>query len=86
MAKPELSDPLTLRLPIDVLADIEMIAATCERTRSWVMVRALRMYLAMEGEEILAIRRGREEIANGDVHDLADVLAELDDIIAGKAA
>lgn len=86
MAKPELSDPLTLRLPVDVLADIEKIAAACDRTRSWVMVRALRMYLAAEGDEILAVERGRAQIAAGQSHDLDDVIRELEEIIAGKAA
>ena len=38
----ELSDPITLRLPLDMLSDIEKIAAGSERTRSWVIVRALK--------------------------------------------
>jgi predicted transcriptional regulator len=73
----DLSDPITVRLPVDVLADIEKIAGAVDRTRSWVMVRALRLYLAGEGEEILAILRAREEAAAGSVHDADDVLAEL---------
>lgn len=42
MAKPVLSDPIALRIPADVLADIEKIAETAERSRSWVIVRALK--------------------------------------------
>ncbi|GLK79446.1 CopG family ribbon-helix-helix protein [Methylopila turkensis] len=86
MAKPALSDPVTLRLPVDVLAQVETIAETCERTRSWVIVRALRLYLAGEGQEILSIRRGRDQIAAGEAHDLDDVMRELEAIVAGKAA
>lgn len=86
MAKVELSDPVTLRIPVDVLESIEMIAQTCDRTRSWVIVRALRSYLRDEGEDILAIRRGREQIAAGESHDMDDVLRDLEALVAGKAA
>ena len=86
MAKSELSDPITLRVPLDVLESIEAIADASQRTRSWVMVRALRQYLAGEGAEVLAIRRGREEIQSGRSHDIDDVLREIEAIVAGKAA
>jgi predicted transcriptional regulator len=86
MSRPNLSDPITLRLPVDVLEDIETIAETCDRSRSWVMVRALRHYLAREGADILAVRRGRERPAAGDVHDIDDVLREIDELIAAKVA
>ena len=86
MAKPELSNPVALRLPVDVLDKIEAIAETCERTRSWVIVRALKLYLLGEGDEILAIRQGREQIAAGQSHDLDDVLQELEAIVTGKVA
>ena len=85
----ELSGPLTLRLPIDMLDDIEKIAAGSERTRSWVIVRALKFYLAQEGEGgiCLSVLRGREEAAAGGGRDADDVIAELDAIIRdGKAA
>ena len=84
MGKPELSDPITLRVPVDVLDAIETIADTCDRTRSWVIVRALRLYLAREGEDILAVRRGREQIAAGQSHDMDAVLHELETIVAGR--
>lgn len=86
MSRPGLSDPVTLRIPLDVLESIEKVAQTCNRPRSWVMVRALRMYLAREGADILAIRKGRKQAADGDVHDLDEVLQEIDEIIAAKVA
>ncbi|WP_163271437.1 CopG family ribbon-helix-helix protein [Chelativorans alearense] len=86
MSKPALSDPITLRLPEDVLTAIEQIAETCDRSRSWVMVRALKVYLAGEGADILAVRKGRNEVASGDVHDMDDVLREIDEIIRRKVA
>lgn len=86
MSKVELSGPLTLRVPVDVLEAIERVAETADRSRSWVIVRALRAYLREEGEEILAVRRGREQIAAGEADDMDDVLREIERIVAGKAA
>ncbi|WP_306223646.1 CopG family ribbon-helix-helix protein [Bosea beijingensis] len=86
MSKVELSDPIALRIPVDVLGDIEKIAAVSERTRSWVIVRALRLYLASEGADCLAIICGREEAAEGGGHDADDVLGELESIVRGKLA
>lgn len=77
MTKVNLSDPIALRLPVDVLADIEKIAATADRTRSWVMVRAMRYYLATEGKDILEIEGARDGMRQGKFQDM-DVL--LDDL------
>ncbi|PYB76883.1 CopG family ribbon-helix-helix protein [Rhizobium wuzhouense] len=86
MTKQNLSDPLTLRLPLDLLADVEAVAQACERSRSWIMVRALKAYMAQEGREILELAQAREAVANGEGIDAEDVLAELDAIIKGAAA
>ncbi|WP_102959249.1 CopG family ribbon-helix-helix protein [Mangrovicella endophytica] len=86
MSKAELSGPITLRLPADLLKQVEAIAAASERSRSWVIVRALRLYIAGEGDEILAVSRGRGQIASGDAHDVDDVLRDVEAIVAGKAA
>lgn len=86
MAKPELSDPITLRLPVEILSDIEKIASASERTRSWVMVRALRLYLAGEGSEILDIAAGAEQLDRGETEDMDDVIAQVERIVRGSAA
>jgi predicted transcriptional regulator len=86
MSKPPLSPPLTLRLPADILANVEIIAAASDRTRSWVIVRALKAYLAGEGSDILAIVKGREEIGAGDAHDMDDIIKEIEAIVNSKAA
>lgn len=86
MAKSELSSPITLRIPVDVLDGIERIAEASERTRSWVIVRALRLYLAGEGMDIFAALKGREQIANGDAHDMDHVLREIEEIVRDKVA
>jgi predicted transcriptional regulator len=87
MAKPDLSEPISLRLPAEVLADIERIAAASERTRSWIIVRALRRYLASEGAEILEAAEGKQRISAGEGSDFDDAIGEIEKIIrTGKAA
>lgn len=86
MEKKNLSDPLTLRLPTDILADVEAIAAVSQRTRSWVMVRALRTYLAGEGAEILRAAEGLRQLQDGSSHDMDTVLNEIEEIVRGKVA
>jgi predicted transcriptional regulator len=86
MSKQHLSDPITLRLPLDLLAEIETVADACERSRSWVMVRALKAYMAQEGREIQEIARARKAVAGGEGTHAHDALAELDATIKGAAA
>jgi predicted transcriptional regulator len=85
-ASRELSDPIALRIPVDILRDIEAIAETTERTRSWVIVRALKAYLASEGGDVLAIREGERQIAAGDAYPIEDVIAEIEGSASKSAA
>ncbi|MBB3964871.1 CopG family ribbon-helix-helix protein [Rhizobium metallidurans] len=86
MSNRELSDPITMRLPVDVLAEIEQIAGICDRSRSWVFVRALKSYLASEGREIIELDQARKDIDAGFGHDLDDVIDEVDAIVKGAVA
>ena len=86
MSKQQLSDPITLRLPLDVLRAIERIAETSDRSRSWVMVRAMRLYLAGEGAEILNVAAGLEQLDKGESEDMDDVIAQVEQIVRGNAA
>ncbi len=84
--KPVLSDPITLRVPQDILEDIEKIAETADRSRSWVIVRALKYYLMAEGAEMLSIRRGLEDVEAGRTVDAEEFFAELDRLNQEDAA
>ena len=86
MSKPVLSDPIALRLPEDILRDIEVIAKASERTRSWVIVRALKYYLMAEGSDILEIAKGLDDVKQGRVVDAEVLFAELDRLNAEDAA
>lgn len=81
MSRQELSDPITLRLPVHVLAAIEKIAETSDRSRSWIMVRAMRLYLAGEGAEILSVADGIDQLINGESEDMDDVTADVERIV-----
>jgi predicted transcriptional regulator len=86
MTKASTSESVTLRIPSDVLSNIETIAEATERSRSYIIVRALRTYLLHEGSDILGAIKGREQIAAGEYEDIDDVIADMDRIIAGKVA
>ena len=86
MAKPVLSDPIALRIPEDMLKVIEAIAKASDRSRSWVIVRALKYYLMQEGNDILQILKGEEQIRNGEVIDAEELFAELMSPIKDDAA
>jgi len=86
MSKPVLSDPIALRLPEDMLKDIETIARATERTRSWVIVRALKYYLQQEGNDILDIAAGLDDVRAGRIVDADTVFSELERLSKDDAA
>src|SRR5207248_9821265 len=74
------SIPVSLRVPADLIEMLDKIAAAMERSRSWVMLRALRQYIADEGQEILDVQEGIAEAERGELVPIEDVLAEIDEI------
>ena len=86
MAKAKQTESVTLRVPSEILADIDRIAEGTERSRSYIILRALKGYLLNEGADIIATIEGRAELDAGEHEDLDAVLVEMDRIIAGKVA
>lgn len=86
MSKAELSDPIAIRIPVELLADVEKVAGAIDRTRSWVLVRALRLYLAGEGGEVLSLLAARDQNARDGGHDADEVLKELTALVGGTKA
>jgi predicted transcriptional regulator len=80
------SIPVSLRVPADLIETLDKIAAALERSRSWVMLRALRQYIADEGQEVLDVQEGIAEAERGEMVPIEDVLAEMDAIIARAEA
>lgn len=86
MSKVELSDPIAIRIPVELLADVEKVAGAIDRTRSWVLVRALKLYLAGEGGEVLSLIAAREQNAVDGGHDADDVIKELTALLSDTKA
>jgi len=86
MTKSQGSESVTLRVPSDILESIETIAEATDRSRSYIIVRALKTYLLNEGADVLSAIRGRDQIAAGEHEDIDDLIADVDKIIAGQAA
>lgn len=78
--------PVSLRLPADVIETLDKIAAALDRPRSWVMLRAIRQYIADEGQELLDVQQGIAEADRGELVDFEEVMAEIDEIIANAEA
>ena len=78
--------PVSIRMPTDVIETLDKIGAALERPRSWVILRAIRHYLADEGQEVLDIQEGIAELERGEGIPFEDVLAEMDEFIAKAEA
>ena len=78
--------PVSLRVPAEMLEVLDKIANIVERPRSWVMLKALRLYLANEGQEILEIREGIDEADRGETIPSEQVWAEIDAMITAMRA
>jgi predicted transcriptional regulator len=52
-----------------------------ERSRSWVILDAVREYLADEGQEVLDVQAGIEEAERGEGIPFEQVLAELHEML-----
>jgi predicted transcriptional regulator len=65
---------------------LDKIAAALDRPRSWVMLRALRQYIADEGQEILDVQEGIAELDRGERVPFEQAMAEWQEIIARAEA
>jgi predicted transcriptional regulator len=80
------SMPVSLRVPADLIETLDKIAAALERPRSWVMLRALRQYIADEGQEVLDVQEGIAELDRGEGIPFEEAMAQWEEIIAKAEA
>lgn len=59
---------LSLRLDEEIISRLDRIAKALDRSRSWVIADAIRLYIETEGKDIEAILEG---IASADAGDFA---------------
>jgi predicted transcriptional regulator len=74
--------PISVRLPADIVEKLDKVAAIMERPRSWVILDAVREYLADEGQEVLDIQAGIEELDRGEGIPVEEVMAEVERMIS----
>jgi predicted transcriptional regulator len=83
------SSHVSLRLPNEVIAGFDRLAALLDRPRSWVMLRALRLYLDAEGAELAEDAASLAELDRGEgapfEHSLREVEAIIDKAKAKRA-
>ncbi|CAN7180019.1 CopG family ribbon-helix-helix protein [Neorhizobium sp. LjRoot104] len=77
---------ISLRLPTDLVNEFDRIAATLDRDRTWVMLRALTQYLEREGAELLQDAEGFAELDDGKGVDLDDLLNKASSIVDAAEA
>lgn len=75
------SSHVSLRVPNDVIAAFDRLAAILERPRSWVMLRALRCYLEEEGAEVFEDEESIAELDRGEMAPLDESLRSVEAII-----
>ena len=81
---------VSLRLPSELVSQFDQIADYLERDRTWVILQALKQYMAEgeEGADLLDEAIGYAELERGERIPLADVLEDarrlIDETIAEK--
>ncbi|WP_374650266.1 hypothetical protein [Dongia sp.] len=67
-----------------LLTQIDRIAASSGKSRQEIVDFIIRAWLkSRDGQDTMAIVQGLEEVAAGNVHDMDDVIAELEAIVRG---
>ena len=73
------STQVRLSLPSDLVERFDKLAKICNRSRAWIVERALRQYLNAEGAESLA------QLDRGEGEPLVTIFGEIEQIIANAS-
>lgn len=68
---------LSARIPPKLSAELARLAKTSERTKSRIVIEALRSYVESEAEFLASIERSREDVRAGRVKSHDAFMAEL---------
>lgn len=77
---------ISARIDSETLELVDKIVAEQGRSRAWFVAQAVRHAAEQEARFAAFLQDGRDDIAAGRVKDHADVLAMMDDMIAGHEA
>ena len=76
---------ISLRTPNEDIAAFDKIALVLQRDRTWVMLRAFRLYLEGEGSDLLRDAEGLASLDRGEGQDFDVAMDELESIVAEAA-
>jgi predicted transcriptional regulator len=76
---------ISLRTPNEDIAAFDRIAKVLQRDRTWVMLRAFRLYLEGEGSDLLRDAEGLASLDRGEGQDFDIAMDELENIVAEAA-
>jgi predicted transcriptional regulator len=76
------STHVSLRVPNDLIQSFDKLAGILDRSRSWVMLRALRQYLEDEGAELFEDAESLAELERGETVSAEDLRRQVEVIIA----
>ena len=68
---------VTSRIPADVLADVDRLARELDRSRAWIVSKAVERYVSEELEFISFIKEGEADLDAGRVHSQEEVEARF---------
>ena len=66
---------ITARVSEELAADLDKLAGELERSRAWIVAKAIKRYVREELEFIAYIQEGEDDIAAGRVHSQEEVEA-----------
>ena len=73
---------ITARLDESVMTLVDQIAKANGRSRSWFVAQAVQRVAESEAEFLAFVQEGEDAIARGEFHSHAEIIAELDQMIA----
>lgn len=77
-------ETISIRVPADLLEQIDIIATETERSRNFLIVRALRTFMMNEGKDLMNHIIGKEQLARGERCTADEVIELMERIIAGQ--
>lgn len=67
---------VSTRVTEELAQQLDQLSQSLGRTRAWILHQALETYIASEREYLEAVQQGLNELAQGDVVDHAEVVAD----------
>ena len=68
---------VTARLDEDTLASLDLLAGRQERSRAWIVAKAIKQYVKEESEFLAFVQQGADDIARGDYVTHEELVAEI---------